>query len=348
MPLNADFYARPVSSMRKRLSVVEYTKGILSGDRVVLSRAITVIESKLDSDKVLARQILREILPFSGNSIRIGITGVPGVGKSTFIETFGKHLTSLGKRVAVLTIDPSSKRSGGSILGDKTRMETLSNDSLAYIRPSAARLSLGGVADNTRETMLLCEAAGFEVIIIETVGVGQSEVQVHGMTDFFLLLMLAGAGDELQGIKKGIIEMADVLVINKADGANQNIAEEAMGTYRNALHLSPKSASGHITQVVTASGLEGKGIPELWHMILDYQKLTSDNGYFIGNRQSQNLDWMHERIRQALESAFYENSVIKRSIPEIEKLVREEKELPVVAAERLLALFLTKKSEEPI
>ena len=334
--------------MRKRLSLDDYTKGILSCDRVVLSRAITVIESKLASDRILAKQILESILPETGKSIRIGITGVPGVGKSTFIESFGKFLTSLGKTVGVLTIDPSSQRSGGSILGDKTRMETLSHDALAYIRPSATGLSLGGVADNTRETLLLCEAARFEVMIIETVGVGQSETLVHGMTDFFLLLMLAGAGDELQGIKKGIMEMADAVVINKADGINVPIAEQAIRTYENALHLFPKSRSGHITKVMACSGLDGTGISELWDTILNYQKLTVANGYFVKNRQSQNIDWMHERIRQTLEHEFYHNQKVKRSLATVEKLVKEEKELPSVAAERLLELFFFEKNKPDI
>ena len=334
--------------MRKRLSLDEFTEGILSCDRVILSRAITVIESKLPTDRVLAKKILEAVLHKTGKSIRIGITGVPGVGKSTFIESFGKYLTSLGKKVGVLTIDPSSQRSGGSILGDKTRMESLSHDALAYIRPSATGLSLGGVADNTRETLLLCEAAGFEVMIIETVGVGQSETLVHGMTDFFLLLMLAGAGDELQGIKKGIMEMADTVVINKADGVNKAFAEQAVNIYENALHLSPKSRSGHIPKVVTSSGIDGTGIPEIWDIILTYQKLTVSNGYFVKNRQSQNLDWMHDRIRQTLEYEFYQNPHVKRSLTAIEKLVKEEKELPSTAAERLLALFLPEKNKVDI
>ena len=328
--------------MQQRLSPDEYTKGVLAGNRVVLSRAITVIESNLPADRNLARKILENILPKSGNSIRIGITGVPGVGKSTFIEAFGKHLTSLEKRVAVLTIDPTSKRSGGSILGDKTRMENLAHDPLAYIRPSATGLSLGGVAAKTRETMLLCEAAGYEIVIIETVGVGQSETLVRGMTDFFLLLMLAGAGDELQGIKKGIMEMADVVAINKADGANKVLAEQAVGDYQNALHFLPRSASGQLTKVLTNSSITGNGITELWGTVQDYQKATLENGYFVKNRQLQNLDWMHDYIRQTLENKFYESPRIKKSIRELEKLVTEGKELPTVAAEQLLHLFLNR------
>ncbi|MEO6685007.1 MAG: methylmalonyl Co-A mutase-associated GTPase MeaB [Dyadobacter sp.] len=325
--------------MRQRLSVEAYTKGVLSGDTIVLSRAITLIESKLKNDKLLAKTVLENILPHTGKSIRIGITGVPGVGKSTFIEAFGKHITSLKKKIAVLTIDPSSKKTNGSILADKTRMEELSRDSLAFIRPSASGLSLGGVARSTRETILLCEAAGYEVIIIETVGVGQSETLVKGMSDFFLLLMLAGAGDELQGIKKGIMEMADAVAINKADGVNRLSAELAVTEYQNALHLFPKSDSDFITKVVTCSGLEKSGISDLWELIMAYQEATIKNGYFEKNRQVQNLEWMHDYIRQTLEDQFYENAVLKKAITLSEKSVKEGNELPVAAAERLLNIF---------
>lgn len=325
--------------MRQRLSSEDYTNGILSSDRIILSRAITIIESRLSQDKNLAKSILQNILPNTGNSLRIGITGVPGVGKSTFIEALGKHITSLGKRVAVLTIDPSSKRSGGSILGDKTRMERLAHDPLAYIRPAATNLSLGGVARNTRETMLLCEAAGFEVIIVETVGVGQSETLVKGMTDFFLLLMLSGAGDELQGIKRGIMEMADAIAINKADGKNKTAMEVAAREYENALHLFPKSASGFDPKVISCSALEGMGITDIWEIILDYQQVTKTNGFWDKIRQIQNLDWMHEYIRQTLEGMFYEKQVVKKRIPATEKAVSDGLELPVAAAENLLNLF---------
>ncbi|RLD85365.1 MAG: methylmalonyl Co-A mutase-associated GTPase MeaB, partial [Bacteroidetes bacterium] len=229
---------------RNRLKAEEYIDGILNGNRVILSRAITIIESNLESDKKLAKEIIQAVLPRSGNSIRIGITGVPGVGKSTFIEVFGKHLIVQGHKVAILSIDPSSQRSKGSILGDKTRMEELANLENAYIRPSASGDTLGGVANKTGETVLLCEAAGYDVVLIETVGVGQSETAVHGMTDFFLLLMLSGAGDELQGIKKGIMEMADMVVINKADGDNIRRSEMAKLQYQNALHIFPRSESG--------------------------------------------------------------------------------------------------------
>lgn len=325
--------------MRQRLSVEAYSKGVLSGDTIMLSRAITLIESKLKSDKILAKPVLENILPHTGKSIRVGITGVPGVGKSTFIEAFGKHITSLKKKVAVLTIDPSSKKTGGSILADKTRMEELSRDPFAFIRPSASGLSLGGVARSTRETILLCEAAGYEVIIIETVGVGQSETLVKGMSDFFLLLMLAGAGDELQGIKKGIMEMADAVAINKADGVNKISAELAVTEYQNALHLFPKSDSDFITKVLTCSALERSGISSLWELINEYQHVTLKNGYFEKNRQAQNLEWMHDYIRQTLEDQFYENTIIKKSIASLEKSVREGNELPVAVAERLLDIF---------
>ena len=330
--------------MRQRLSLEDYTNGIFSCNRIVLSRAITIIESRLPDDRNLAKLLLQNILPNTGNSLRIGITGVPGVGKSTFIEALGKHITSLGKRVAVLTIDPSSKRSGGSILGDKTRMERLAHDPLAYIRPSATNLSLGGVARNTRETILLCEAAGFEIIIVETVGVGQSETLVKGMTDFFLLLMLAGAGDELQGIKKGIMEMADIIAINKADGQNKMVTDVAVQEYKNALHLFPKSDSGYIPQVVSCSALENTGISNIWKMIDDYQKLTKQNGFFEKNRKSQNLDWMHDHIRQTLEILFYQKPAIKKKMGSIEKTVRAGQELPIAAAEKLLDIFFEKNS----
>ena len=325
--------------MRQRLTVESYTKGILSSDRIILSRAITLIESKLKSDRLLSGKVLENILYATGKSLRIGVTGIPGVGKSTFIESFGKHLTSQNKKIAVLTIDPSSKRTGGSILADKTRMESLSNDPLAYIRPSAAGLSLGGVARSTRETVLLCEAAGYEIIIIETVGVGQSETLVRGMSDFFLLLMLAGAGDELQGLKKGIMEMADVVAINKSDGTNKLFADAAALEYRNALHLFPKSDSGITTQVITCSALEGTGISKLWEIMQDYQKQTLQNGYFTKNRQIQNREWMHEHIQQTLQDQFYENPAVKKMLKSAEKSVSAGKELPIVAAERLLGII---------
>lgn len=325
--------------MRPRLSVDSYVAGILNRNRVVLSQAITLIESRLPADRILAQQVLEHILSHTGNSLRIGITGVPGVGKSTFIEAFGQHITSLEKTIAVLTIDPSSQRSGGSILGDKTRMDTLSHNPLAYIRPTAAGGSLGGVAHRTREAMLLCEAAGFDLILIETVGVGQSETLVRSMTDFFLLLMLAGAGDELQGIKKGIMEMADAIAITKADGTNRAVAERAVSEYRNALHLFPAAESGWIAPVLTCSAQENTGIVELWDMIQRYESQTRHNGFFGINRQNQNLDWLKSYVRQELEERFLNHPQIREQWLTTQHTVQQGRELPLAAAERLLNLF---------
>lgn len=325
--------------MRNRLSVQAYVEGVLSGNRMILSRAITLIESQLSSDKELAQQVLEQILPHSGRSVRIGITGVPGVGKSTFIEAFGKNLTKAGKKLAVLAIDPTSKRSKGSIMGDKTRMEELSHDPLAYIRPSPSGGSLGGVANKTRETMLLCEAAGFEVIFIETVGVGQSETLVKGMVDFFLLLMLAGAGDELQGIKKGIMEMADAVVITKADGTNQAATQRAVVEYQNALHLFPPTENGWYPEVKTCSALENRGLYDIWEMINRFSHQVRQNGFFYQNRQQQNLEWMHSLIRHALEEQFYQHPDVLKQLYKVESQVENEKWLPIKAATYLLSVF---------
>ena len=330
--------------MRQRLSVETYTKGVLAGDRATLSRAITVMESSLPDDRKLAGAILQNILPDTGNSIRIGITGVPGVGKSTFIEAFGGYLTSLGKRVAVLAVDPSSKQSGGSILGDKTRMEQLSRNPNAYIRPSATNLSLGGVARHTREAILLCEAAGYDIILVETVGVGQSETLVKGMTDFFLLLMLAGAGDELQGIKKGIMEMVDAVAVNKADNGNEQAVAKAVSEYRQALHLFPETASGVPVQVVACSALEGSGMEAIWKLILNYHSQTSENGFLPQNRQFQRIEWLHEQIRQSLEDRFYGNEWVKKHIASADEAVRSGAKLPEEAAADLIDLFLRQNS----
>ncbi|MDZ7897287.1 MAG: methylmalonyl Co-A mutase-associated GTPase MeaB [Arcicella sp.] len=325
--------------MQKRLSIQEYQQGIISGNRMILSRAITLIESNLPEDKILAQSVLESVLPHTGGSVRIGITGVPGVGKSTFIETFGKYLTQQNKRVAVLAIDPSSQLTKGSILGDKTRMDELSREPLAYIRPSPTGTSLGGVTHKTRETMLLCEAAGFEVIIIETVGVGQSETIVHGMVDFFLLLMLAGAGDELQGIKKGIMEMADLIAITKADSGNEQQAKLAQIEYQNALHLFPPDGSGWFPEVVTCSATEQKGIAKIWELVEKHRTVLSKNSKFAENRQQQNLAWMHDFIRQSLEEKFYQNPQITTKIHFIQKAVSEGKKLPIHAANELLDTF---------
>lgn len=325
--------------MKNRLSIETYVEGVLAGNRLLLSRAITLIESQLPSDRVLAQSVLEQLLPHTGSAIRIGITGVPGVGKSTFIEAFGKELTGSGKKLAVLAIDPTSQRSKGSIMGDKTRMEELSHDPLAYIRPSPSGGSLGGVANKTRETMLLCEAAGFEIIMVETVGVGQSETVVKGMVDFFLLLMLAGAGDELQGIKKGIMEMADAVVITKADGTNQAAAQRAVIEYQNAFHLFPSNESGWLPPVLTCSALEKKGLSEIWNQITTFDSQAKTSGFHAKNRQQQNLEWMHTLIRQTLEEQFYHHPQITDRLHEIEGLVQNEKWLPLRAATFLLDIF---------
>jgi len=324
---------------RKRLEASEYIDGVLKGDRVLLSRAITVVESNLASDKLLAKDIIQAILPHAGKSIRIGITGVPGVGKSTFIEAFGKVLIELGHTVAILSIDPSSQRSKGSILGDKTRMEDLSNNPKAYIRPSASGETLGGVANKTGETMLLCEAAGYDVILIETVGVGQSETAVHAMTDFFLLLMLSGAGDELQGIKKGIMEMADMLVINKADGDNIRQSELAKMQYANALHIFPKSASEWEPVVSTASAIKNIGISEVWDRIEEFKALVLENGYFQKNRKEQQIEWMYNDIHEELKQLFYGSKEIKDQLKFLEDDIVSSKVSPVKAAEKMIEAF---------
>lgn len=324
---------------KNRLTAQAYIDGVLSGSRVILSRAITIIESNLESDKVLAKDIIQQILPASGNSIRIGITGVPGVGKSTFIEAFGKHLITQGHKVAILSIDPSSQRSRGSILGDKTRMEDLSNLENAYIRPSASGDTLGGVANKTAESMLLCEAAGYDVILIETVGVGQSETAVHGMTDFFLLLMLAGAGDELQGIKKGIMEMADMVVINKADGDNIQKSEMARLQYQNALHIFPQSDSGWTPVVTKASSTKNTGIDTVWDEVLKYKQQVTDNGYFDENRNHQKIRWMYDNINDELKHLFYGSEAIASQLDVLKKDIISSKISPVKAAQKIIEEF---------
>ncbi|MCP4976905.1 MAG: methylmalonyl Co-A mutase-associated GTPase MeaB [Maribacter sp.] len=324
---------------KDRLSAKEYIDGILNGDRVILSRGITIVESKLESDKILAKEIIQEILPFSGKSIRIGITGVPGVGKSTFIEAFGKHLITKGHKVGILSIDPSSQRSKGSILGDKTRMEELANLEDAYIRPSATGDTLGGVTNKTGETMLLCEAAGYDVILIETVGVGQSETAVHGMTDFFLLLMLSGAGDELQGIKKGIMEMADMVVINKADGDNIKKSEMARRQYQNALHIFPQSDSGWSPVVTTASAIKNIGIDTVWNEIEKYKTLVEKNGYFNKNRNNQQIKWMYNNINEELKQLFYGSKNIAKHLSNLEQEIVTSKISPVKAAQLIIEEF---------
>jgi len=320
-------------------SVEEYVQGVRSGSRSVLSQAITLIESSRKDYLETGQEVLEAVLPHTGNSVRIGITGVPGVGKSTFIEAMGQHLINQGKKLAVLAIDPSSSRSKGSILGDKTRMPVLSASENAYVRPSPASGTLGGVARKTRETMLLCEAAGYDTIFIETVGVGQSETAVHSMTDFFLLLMLAGAGDELQGIKRGIMEMADLIAINKAEGDNIKPAEQAKREYENALSLFPPPPSGWKPKVLTCSALHQKGIEEIWNEIDSYLNLTSESGYFIERRGEQAVNWLHETVHQKISEHFRNHSEVKKKLPVFEKQVAEGKITSQKAAAKLLDLF---------
>lgn len=299
-----------------------YIEGIRSGNVSILSQAITLVESTHPNHHQIARKVLEACRPLSGNSIRIGITGVPGVGKSTFIEAFGASLTGAGSRLAVLAIDPSSERSRGSILGDKTRMETLSSDTNAFIRPSPSAGSLGGVARKTRESIILCEAAGYDVIFIETVGVGQSETAVHSMTDFFLLLMLSGAGDELQGIKRGIMEMADLIVVTKADGSNVERSMLAQALYRNALHLFPPAESGWTPTVLTASAIEHTGLDEIGTKIKEYFARTRANGFLEHKRREQARFWMHETINETLRNRFIRNPKIEALLPVYEEKVR--------------------------
>ena len=324
---------------RNTLTVQQFVDGILKGDITILSQAVTLVESSKPEHQEIAQEIILKCLPFSGKSVRIGITGVPGVGKSTFIEAMGKHITSRGNKLAVLAIDPSSERTKGSILGDKTRMEDLSIDPNAYIRPSPSAGSLGGVARKTRETIVLCEAAGFNHIFIETVGVGQSETAVHSMVDFFLLLMLAGAGDELQGIKRGIMEMADVITINKADGNNIEKAGLARVQYMNALHLFPPTDSGWKPRVTTCSAYMKTGISEIWQSIDEYLSLVKSNGYFKHKRNEQSKFWMYETINEHLRNSFYQNERIKTLMEESEKKVLNEEISSFVAARKLLDLY---------
>lgn len=324
---------------RKRHSADEYVQGVLSRDRVMLGQAITLIESQLKEDTEVAEEVLERIIPHTGASLRIGITGVPGAGKSTFIEAFGKYLTSIGKRIAVLTIDPSSKRTGGSILGDKTRMEDLANDPNAFVRPSASGTTLGGVHFRTREAMLLCEASGFEIIIVETVGVGQSEISVKGIVDFFLLLLIAGAGDELQGIKRGIVEMADAIAINKADGDNIKRSKIAQRDYQNALHMFSANESGWHPKVLTCSAVANSGIREIWELIGEYEKVMKAKGYFYSNRKQQNLQWMHDVISYYLHNRFYSHDEVKKNLGTLEEQVQTEKIPAIVAAKKLLEII---------
>ncbi len=336
---------------RREMSVADMVDGIIKGNVTVLSQAVTLIESVNPDHQAKAQEVIEKCLPYSGNSVRIGISGVPGAGKSTSIDQFGVHvLDSYGGKLAVLAIDPSSERSKGSILGDKTRMEKLSVREDAFIRPSPTAGSLGGVARKTRETIILCEAAGYDKIFVETVGVGQSETACHSMVDFFLLIQLAGTGDELQGIKRGIMEIADGIVINKCDGENVDKCHLAARNFRNALHFFPAPESGWLPKVLCYSGFYGLGIKEIWDMVYEYFSFVKDNGYFAYRRNEQSKYWMYETINEHLRSSFYNNPEIQKRLYEAERSVLAGRCTSFAAAKELLdvysALRLKTKSEK--
>lgn len=314
------------------------TELLTQGNRRALAKAITLVESKLDNHREQAQHVLEQVLPKTGNSIRIGITGIPGVGKSTFIETFGLYIIEQGMKVAVLAVDPSSPLAGGSILGDKTRMEMLSRSESAFIRPSPSEGALGGVAQKTRETMLLCEAAGYDVILVETVGVGQSEYEVAGMVDFFMVLMLPNAGDELQGIKKGIMELADAIIINKADGESMNLAQQTRQHYSNAMHLL-RHTSFWTPEVMTCSARDQNNIDTIWGMISNYRVDAIKNHAFYEKRTKQNKEWMKKLIFELLEMKLRQNKEVSAQLPVLEQKVLEGKTTPYVAAKTLIDLL---------
>lgn len=329
-----------LKAARQQLMPLEwYVEGILKGDRVVLSKAITLVESALPQHQELAQQIIAACLPYSGNALRLGITGVPGAGKSTFIEALGMYLCRKGHKLAVLAIDPSSQRSKGSILGDKTRMEELSVEPNAYIRPSASAGTLGGVARKTRESIILCEAAGYDTIFVETVGVGQSETAVHSMVDFFLLILISGAGDELQGIKRGIMEMADGIAVNKADGDNVMRANRAAAECKNALHLFPLAESGQETKVLTCSALTGFNIDEVWKMVSEHVQAIRENGYLNRKRSQQDVQMMIDTMETALKNDFYQNQLITDLLPLVEADVKNKKMSAYIGAQKLLDAY---------
>ena len=338
-PLNPNLNDRSTTRRQDNRSAEEYVTGILNGDRVTLSQAITLLESTRPDHRETARTVVEECLPHSGDSIRVAVTGVPGVGKSTFIETLGQRLVAEGHRLAVLTVDPSSERSKGSILGDKTRMGRLASNENAFIRPSPTTGTLGGVAPKTREAILLCEAAGYETVFVETVGVGQSEIHVRSMVDVFLLLALAGAGDELQGIKRGIIEVADAIAITKADGENRERAETARAAYEKALQLLSDTESGWTPPVLTCSAQTGDGIDAVWDAVERYRAYTQDTGAFEEQRREQARHWMHETIKRRLRSDFFSDPAVDAAREEVEQAVLNGELSSVAAAEQLLAVY---------
>lgn len=343
--INPEASKRFSKGKKRLLSVERLTEGILSGDRILLSKAITYIESEHPQHQEIAAKVIENCLPHANRSIRIGITGSPGVGKSTFIETIGNYLLSKEKKLAVLAVDPSSQISRGSILGDKTRMQVLAADDRAFIRPSPAGTALGGVAQKTRETIILCEAAGYNHLLIETVGVGQSEIAVHSMVDCFLLLLLPGAGDDLQGIKRGIVEMADIMVVNKADEDRQRLAQDSKNAYRTALHLFPPKENNWIPKVMTCSALQNIGITEIWDTIEQYKKHTLENGHFQAKRIQQSSYWLKESIQEHLQRVFYENARVKSQLEQVSSAVIAGEVSPFRAAQELVKGFIQSAKE---
>lgn len=327
---------------RQEYTSGQFVEGILKGDISFLGQAVTLVESTKSEHQQLAQKVIEKCLPYSGESIRLGVTGVPGAGKSTFIEALGMHIVKQNKKLAVLTIDPSSERSKGSILGDKTRMEELSGSNLAFIRPSPSAGSLGGVARKTRESIILCEAAGFDTVFVETVGVGQSEIAAHSMVDFFLLIQVTGTGDELQGIKRGIMEMADGIAINKADGNNIEKAKVAKVQLQNALHLFPASESGWVPKVEMCSAINNSGIDMVWKMVKDYIDFTKSNKFFTYNRNNQSKYWMYESINEQLRDDFYQDKEIENLLSIKEKMVLDNKLSSFIAAKDLLDFYFAK------
>lgn len=333
--------APPTRPLKRRrdLTLDEYVDGVLAGHRGTLARAITLVESSAEHHQQMAQEMLTRLLPHRGKSIRVGITGVPGAGKSTLIEAIGEDLCSKGHKIAVLAVDPSSSRTGGSILGDKTRMEQLSRNPNAFIRPSPTGGALGGVARKSREAMIVCEAAGFDLILVETVGVGQSEVTVRSMVDFFMLVQIAGAGDDLQGIKKGVMELSDMIIVNKADGDNITRANTARAELEQVLHYLQPATEGWTTPVLACSAVSKLGLDELWQTILRYRETTTKSGLFDRRRQDQNIEWIHNLIREHLNRSFHQHPAIRKQLPLTEAQVRSENLSPTAAAKSLLELF---------